>query len=166
VRDNGLHSPRRIAASRWSQSFTDGICELSEHLPIFVYGTLKHGESRELNWPRPTLKIERATTRGRIYNLGSYPAMTEGIEKIEGELWYVLSDDLEVTLAALDEIECYGNNDIDLYVRRIVQCELENGEVQRAHTYFFANPNELVDRPAILSDHDGRCRWTGQSTSE
>ncbi len=138
----------------------------NEHLPIFVYGTLRRGEEREPMWPRSAVKVELATTLGRLYNLGPYPAMTEGIEKIEGELWHVLPNDLEVTLAALDKIECYGNNDIDLYVRRIVQCEVESGEVQRAHTYFFANPNELVDRPAILPDHDGRCRWTGHSTSE
>ena len=117
-------------------------------------------------WPRSAVKVELATTLGRLYSLGPYPAMTEGIEKIEGELWFVLSDGLEVTLAALDDIECFGNDDIDLYVRRIVQCELESGEVQRSYTYFFANPNELVDRSVILPDRDGRCRWSAQSTSE
>lgn len=137
-----------------------------EHLPIFVYGTLKRGECREPNWPRPAVRIERATTRGKLYDLGPYPAMIYGPDIIDGELWYVTAEDLKVTLAALDEIECFGNDNVDLYVREIVQCRVESGSIQRAHAYFLASPQQLADRDAIAPDHDGRCRWNAQPESE
>jgi len=138
----------------------------SENLPIFVYGTLKRGEEREPMWPRPAIKVERATTQGRLFDLGPYPALTEGTDTIDGELWHIAVDDLDVTLAALDEIECFGNDDVDLYVRRIVRCQTESGAIQKAYTYFLAAPNELADRSSIPPGQDGKCRWSAQSASE
>lgn len=138
----------------------------NDHLPIFVYGTLKRGEERERMWPRPAIKVEQATTAGCLFDLGPYPALVEGAETIEGELWYVAVEDLDETLAALDEIECFGNDGVDLYVRRIVPCLTGNGETQRAYTYFFANPAELMDAQAIVPDRDGKCRWNAQPTAE
>ena len=34
-----------------------------ENLPLFVYGTLKRGESREKKWPFPPVKVVAATTQ-------------------------------------------------------------------------------------------------------
>lgn len=137
----------------------------NEDVPVFVYGTLKRGEEREPMWPRPAIEVERATTQGRLFDLGPYPALTEGTDTIDGELWRVAGEDLEATLAALDEIECYGNDDVDLYTRRIVQCQTESGDIQKAYTYFLAAPNELADRSPIPPDRDGKCRWSAHSTS-
>jgi gamma-glutamylcyclotransferase (GGCT)/AIG2-like uncharacterized protein YtfP len=130
-----------------------------ETLPIFVYGTLKRGEERAVCWPRPATHIEPAVTSGCLYDLGPYPAMTEGTCQILGELWFIAPEDMQITLRVLDEIECFGNEDVDLYVRKIVSCRILNGETVRAYTYFIANLHEVSTLPAIEPGNDGFCRW-------
>lgn len=132
------------------------------HLPIFVYGTLKRGEERERCWPRKPGLVEWGTVRGRLYDLGPYPALTEGDDWVLGELWHVPPSDLETTLATLDAVECYGQDDVDLYVRRIVTCRLLSGEERAAFTYFYANPDELTHTPIVVPDRDGFCQWTAR----
>ncbi len=136
-----------------------------EHLPIFVYGTLKRGEVRERMWPRQATMIELATTRGRLFDLGPYPALCDGDDLIAGELWHVNAEHLAVTLDALDEIECYGKDDVDLYVRRIVECRTSDGHVRRAYTYFFADPSLLKDRQRMMPNAAGVCLWQRHSAS-
>lgn len=126
---------------------------------IFVYGTLQRGEEREKCWPREPVKIEEATIRGRLYDLGPYPALTDGTDEIQGELWHIAPNDLEVTLAALDKIECYGNDDVDLYIRRIVVATNDAGQNVDAHTYFFANTAELKNYAVVVANKDGKCHW-------
>ncbi len=133
-----------------------------KHLPIFVYGTLKRGEVRERMWPRGAVLIEEATARGRLFDLGSYPALADGDDVIRGELWHVREEDLPVTLDSLDAIECYGNEEVDLYVRRIIECRTLGGDVRRAYTYLFANPDELDGVLVVMPDDDGFCRWSGR----
>lgn len=89
---------------------------------FFVYGTLKRNERREHAWLYPPLSIVKATTHGRLFDLGSYPAMTVGQEVVEGEVWQVAEEHLQETLRTLDAIEGYvpaGNN--NLYERRVVE---------------------------------------------
>jgi gamma-glutamylcyclotransferase (GGCT)/AIG2-like uncharacterized protein YtfP len=47
-------------------------------LPVFVYGTLKRGEVRAACWPREPVKVEEATVRGALFDLGDYPALVPG----------------------------------------------------------------------------------------
>lgn len=129
------------------------------HLPIFVYGTLQRGEVRERMWPRGARRIETGMIRGRLYDLGPYPALTTGDDLVRGELWHVAPEDLQVTLDALDAIECYGHDDVDLYVRRIVAVRRENGQTVDAYTYFFANPDELAKYPVVRPNDEGVCQW-------
>src|SRR5438093_3247250 len=48
-----------------------------EALPVFVYGTLKRGEERARCWPRSPERVVPATTQGRLYDLGTYPALVQ-----------------------------------------------------------------------------------------
>lgn len=130
-----------------------------EHLPVFVYGTLQRGEVRSHRWPRPPVKVESATIRGLIRDLGPYPALVPGDGMVLGELWHLRAQDLEQTLRVLDEIECYGNEEVDLYVRRVVECATEEGAVKRGYTYFIANPESVRDMPIVAPDEQGRARW-------
>lgn len=131
-----------------------------ENLPIFVYGTLKRGQIRAGRWPRAPQSVVAATTRGRLYDLGPYPALIAGTDVVLGELWYVAPDDLDETLRVLDEIECYGHEDVDLYVRLIVDCVTDSGVPQRAYTYYFADPTELAHVPLVEPNVRGVCEWT------
>jgi len=75
-------------------------------LSLFVYGTLKPGES---NYGRyccdRVLSAMRVYTWGKLYHLSlGYPGMTEGDEKVHGVL-LTFAD--ETYLAAIDRLETY-----------------------------------------------------------
>lgn len=127
---------------------------------IFVYGTLQRGEVRERCWPCQPLRIEWGTLRGQLRDLGEYPALVAGEDLILGELWHIAETDMEETLATLDEIEWYGQDDDDLYVREVVSCHILSGEERQAYTYRFAKPHEIAMSPIVLPDGGGMCRWT------
>lgn len=127
---------------------------------IFVYGTLQRGEVREKCWPRGPLRIEWATIRGQLRDLGDYPALLAGDDVILGELWCLAESDMDATLAVLDEIEWYGQDNDDLYLREIVACRTLSGEVRQAYTYRYAKPADIARSPIVLPDAEGFCRWT------
>ena len=127
---------------------------------IFVYGTLQRGEQRCGLWPRRPKHVERATVTGRLHDLGDYPALVKGSDRVLGELWHIASDDLEVTLAALDKIEWYGQDGDDLYIRRVVACRTLAGAAATAFTYFYAKPYDIASTPVVVADRDGFCHWT------
>lgn len=137
----------------------------SEHLPLFVYGTLKRGGVRETKWPHPPAEVRSATCRAALYDMGPYPAIGEGDDLVAGELWFLPPEHLDDTLAVLDEIEGFGQGGTDLYVRRIVECEDDAGQTQRAYTYFYANERWLLSGRRIPPGDDGLCRWTGPRKS-
>lgn len=129
---------------------------------IFVYGTLQRSEVRERCWPRKPLQIEWVTLRGQLRDLGEYPALVAGEDLVLGELWHIAAADMEATLATLDEIECYGQDDVDLYVREVVACRTLSGEERLAYTYRYAQPDDIAMSPIILPDAEGLCHWTGR----
>ena len=132
-------------------------------LPVFVYGTLMRGEVREPAWPHPPKRVTRATTAGQLYDLGPYPAMISGKDAIVGELWWMHAEHMAETLHVLDDIECFGRDEVDLYVRTIVRCQTEDGETVSAHAYYFADPKLLAETKRVLPDDSGCCRWSRQS---
>lgn len=125
---------------------------------VFVYGTLMQGEERSGRWPRPPRKIEPATIRAELYDLGPYPAIAEGDDRVLGEIWHLAEEDMAETLKVLDEIECFGQQGVDLYVRRTVVCTVAGG-THPAHAYFIADPAVLARGRRIPPDNEGRCRW-------
>lgn len=127
---------------------------------IFVYGTLQRGEVRERCWPRRPILIEWATVRGELRDLGEYPALVSGDDLILGELWRFNAEDLAVTLPVLDEIEWFGQDDEDLYQRRVANCCTLFGETVPALSYWFADPSSISKSPIVQPDAEGFCRWT------
>ena len=128
----------------------------SQHLPIFVYGTLKTGEERANQWPFAPLRVERAA----MYDLGPYPAMTDGSDAVLGELWHIVADHLPKTIAVLDRIEGFGVDEVDLYVRRIIPVTASGATVQEAYAYFIADQASLNGARRVLPNVDGYCIWS------
>jgi gamma-glutamylcyclotransferase (GGCT)/AIG2-like uncharacterized protein YtfP len=126
---------------------------------VFVYGTLQRGEVRERCWPRRPMAIEAATIPGALYDLGPYPALVEGDKTVAGELWRFFSGDMETTLRALDEVECFGQGGVDLYVRRTVQACRESGDAVAAHTYYFADAAFARRHAPVTPNASGIIRW-------
>ena len=117
---------------------------------VFCYGTLMSGESRSALIDT-VVKVEmrdRAVTRGRLYDLGRFPAMTaasSGNEIVHGEL--VRVDRIKKLLAVLDRIEGfhgYGATN-SLFERRIVWTKSEDWNVL-AWVYLMEHP---PDAPRI-----------------
>lgn len=132
----------------------------SEPAALFVYGTLQRGEERADMWPHPPTSIEWATTRGTLYDLGPYPALTPGDSLVRGELWHIAPADMPATLEALDEIECYGQDGVDLYVRRIVECQTDANVTCRAFTYFIADADVVSSAQVVPPRAAGWCHWS------
>ncbi|HEY8599984.1 MAG TPA: gamma-glutamylcyclotransferase family protein, partial [Thermomicrobiales bacterium] len=73
----------------------------------FVYGTLKRGQS---NYPLIAASVREArpaTIRGRLYDVGPFPALAHGDEAIHGELLLIVPEALAGVLVVLDDLEGY-----------------------------------------------------------
>lgn len=137
---------------------------MNEPLPIFVYGTLKRGEERATLWPCKPQRVEVATTLGRLFDLGPYPALVAGDDVVEGELWYVTPEDLPGVLQALDRIEGFVSEGNSLYQRRAVTCRNAAGQMLAAYAYFYARPADLAGKTPLAAGGDGCSRWRGKMT--
>lgn len=138
----------------------------NKHLSIFVYGTLKRGQVRERMWPRKPVRVEAATTAGALFDLGPYPALVQGSDVVEGELWHIAAGDMGETLRTLDEVEGYLPEGVNLYERRVVTCRSETGQMLQAWAYFYARVESLAGKTAVKPGGDGCCRWPERSHSD
>jgi gamma-glutamylcyclotransferase (GGCT)/AIG2-like uncharacterized protein YtfP len=94
---------------------------------LFVYGTLKRGQSNHAR-VRSALRIVPATVRGLLFGLDEgYPALIEGDGVVHGELCFF--DDLSAILPDLDAYE--GSQ----YLRIRCEATLEDGERCQAWCY-------------------------------
>jgi len=114
---------------------------------FFVYGTLKHGESRGGLWEEilgDSYYVLPATIKGDMYDLGFYPAVIEGEGVIKGEAICVPSDMSIQVRDLLDRVEGYRGPDspYNLYNRIEVEIFTE-ADVFTGTTYFYACPDRL-----------------------
>lgn len=104
---------------------------------FFAYGTLKLNQVRARCWPFKPTSVQIAYARGQLFDLGPYPALAEGENWVQGELWTFLPSQIAKTLQVIDDVEGYEQSPDDLYDRRIISCVLENGQIESAFCYFF-----------------------------
>ena len=72
---------------------------------VFVYGTLRQGEARDINrlLPAPRL-LGNARVAGTLYHLGAYPGLVLGASgPVHGEV-YEISGELERLLDEIEEV--------------------------------------------------------------
>ena len=76
---------------------------------VFVYGTLRSGEQRDINLLQPAPRwVGRASVPGLLYDLGAYPGIRvgEGADTkgdVHGEV-YAISLELELQLDEIEEV--------------------------------------------------------------
>jgi gamma-glutamylcyclotransferase (GGCT)/AIG2-like uncharacterized protein YtfP len=112
---------------------------------VFVYGTLRKGESNDITLlaPEPQF-IGNATVCGTLFNLGRYPGIIlGGTEPVVGEVWGI-SRALELKL---DEIEMLYPTATDEYRKRDLPV-LCNGSLIDCIVYEI-NPSYTVNKPVI-----------------
>lgn len=92
------------------------------HRYVFVYGTLRKWQERDINRLQPApVFIGYSQVKGSLYNLGSYPGLRlDGAQCVQGEV-YLITPELE---RQLDEIEEVLPQQTGEYARRevVVQC--------------------------------------------
>ena len=115
---------------------------------FFVYGSLKCGEmNHDRIFGGFDIKVTPAWTYGKLYDLGYFPALTEGNNKVYGEL--IEFDNLEI-LKRVDNLEGYRgeNSNYNFYERREIQVFSDINEV-RAWAYFL-NKCKIIESDGDL----------------
>jgi gamma-glutamylcyclotransferase (GGCT)/AIG2-like uncharacterized protein YtfP len=114
---------------------------------IFVYGSLLRGMIRN-DALEDSEFLGLAYCNGELKDLGSFPALIPGKEKVIGEVYTASSKIISI----LDQIEGYNTNDEigSLYIRKELPVRLfSSGKWIDAQTYFM--PRDVDDYPTIES---------------
>ena len=126
---------------------------------LFVYGTLM---PRFSNYGRIADHVQSArpgTIQGVLIDLGAFPALIHGEGRVEGMLLELDAAAIQVT----DFIESFHpDQGSSLYLREMIQVDLDDGETVDAWTYYFANPAQIADHPRLIVREDAGipiCRW-------
>lgn len=96
---------------------------------VFVYGTLRCGEQRDINLLKPAPRyVGRARVAGVLFNLGDYPGLRLEIQNtdqvlVNGEV-YEISPALEDLLDEIEGIQPQPNGE---YLKREVPAQLVSG---------------------------------------
>ena len=99
---------------------------------LFVYGTLKSGESRN-----PLLgsgRVIAAKTKGILLDLEYYPGMINGNGEVYGELRFI--SEIKSTIEELDRVEGADLNE-PLFTREIIGVIHGNNQVNWALCYLY-----------------------------
>lgn len=99
----------------------DALLPTASH--VFVYGTLRRGDVRDINRLQPAPRfIGYATVPGALYHLGSYPGVVLGGEvAVKGEI-YAISKEVE---RQLDEIEQVWPQQTGEYSKRVIPIRVD-----------------------------------------
>ncbi len=97
---------------------------------VFVYGTLRRGEQRDINLLHPAPRwVGSGSIRGALYDLGTYPGVLLDAEEGEGDGGVVRGEVYAITAAleqVLDEIEEVWPQQTGEYTKREVAVTLDN----------------------------------------
>lgn len=128
----------------------------AEHLPVFVYGTLRPGEKNHAAYLSGRSREEiPASVPGELYFVadGGYPYLAPGTGRVQGDLVFILPEHYARTLQALDDLEEYDprNEAASVYLRRRVRVRLADGREAVAWTYYWNCPR-IVGRKILSGD--------------
>ncbi|MBR8831075.1 MAG: hypothetical protein N5P05_003781 [Chroococcopsis gigantea SAG 12.99] len=100
-------------------------------LKVFVYGTLKPGES---NYPRycekKVIQHERVYTKGQLFHLQAlgYPGLTRGDSRVEGVLLCFADESVLENLDSLEDYRSDRSPDLNEYQREKIEVYSLAGE--------------------------------------
>lgn len=118
---------------------------------FFVYGTLKSKQCRESCWGESPLQIQPAWTVGELYDLGPYPGMLHGQDRVLGEVWTFPRSLATQVRQTLDAIEITDQPGVpNLYNREVIPVEALDGKSFRAQAYFYAQSSQIRDHASRL----------------
>lgn len=142
--------------------------EADRRYPVFVYGTLRPGQS---NWERLLAAAAERVVAGRLAGVvlldcGRYPAAVErpGAGHVVGDVVWIRSDAWLTSLAGLDHLEGYEPADGDpLYERVVRSIDTADGPVD-CWVYLAGRRLAGSARPVVSGGDwvDGRVAFTSK----
>ncbi len=111
---------------------------------LFVYGTLLSDIPSSMSkfLRRRADLVGKATTKGRLLDLGGYPGFISGGDRVTGELYRIQPDRAEETWEMLDAYESVTGSSQDEYVRESVEAQVSGGGTFTATTYSYIGPTK------------------------
>jgi gamma-glutamylcyclotransferase (GGCT)/AIG2-like uncharacterized protein YtfP len=128
-------------------------------LRVFVYGTLKPGQSNHLAYCGDrTIAVQTVKVRGQLFDLPmGYPGMVSGKDWVKG---YLLSFTDEAVLADLDRLEDYSSDRSsheNEYQREWVEVFDENEQLQGSAWAYFMSLEKVAQYSGIwIADGEWR----------
>lgn len=120
---------------------------------LFVYGTLRAGQTARSMIADHVARSEPATTEGALIAFADYPGVLEGgAGTIQGELVWLTG--LAAAFALLDAYEG------DDFIRILKRCHKANGEEEWAWCYVLADPR--LEAAGTTIPHGDWVRWQGE----
>lgn len=107
---------------------------------LFVYGSLLSNIPSSMSkfLRRRATLIGKATTPGKLYDLGMYPGFVAGGDAlVKGELYHLIPEKEEQTMEMLDAYESVTGEPEDEYARLEVTVQVGGGGTFTAQTYVF-----------------------------
>ncbi len=146
--------PRKRHTGTFEVERTTGSHEVLDRL--FVYGTMRAGQTARSLVANSVTKTTKATTTGQMYAFPmGYPGYVEGTEgRVLGEVLWLT--ELAATFGLLDAFEG------DDFARIITQVTLESGETLWTWIYALADP-AAIKLGTLIPDGDWLRYWTEQS---
>lgn len=117
---------------------------------LFVYGTLLSNIPSSMSkfLRRRATLVGKASTPGKLYDLGMYPGFVAGGEEmVQGELYRLDDAREEQTLEMLDAYESVTGEPGDQYRRITISAQVGGGGTFKAETYEFTG--ETAGMPLI-----------------
>ena len=119
---------------------------------VFVYGTLRRGDVRDITRLRPAPQfVGMASVAGVLYDLGSYPGVVlGGPARVTGEV-YAISAELERQLDVIEEVwpQQTGEYRKQVVRGRLGQAPASSGAVELDCLVYEINPARTAGQPVI-----------------
>jgi gamma-glutamylcyclotransferase (GGCT)/AIG2-like uncharacterized protein YtfP len=143
--------------------------QMNTQYPVFVYGTLRRGESNyHLLKDRTALELPATISGMVLYGLRGFPMMMEVDSaggKVYGELMTIDPAIYNAVMVALDQLEDYDPvTDSGMYFRVKRDVQLDDGRSVTAWTYL-GNPIYLSTVPHDMIAHGDWCRYRQEQTN-
>lgn len=121
---------------------------------VFVYGTLRCGDVRDITRLRPAPKfVGMASVAGVLYDLGPYPGVVlGGPARVVGEV-YDVSVELERQLDVIEEVwpQQTGEYHKQTVTVRLDQPQSSSGVVELDCLVYEINPTRTAGKPVLTS---------------
>lgn len=131
-------------------------------LPLFVYGTFRHGQQNYARLRGHTIREEPAYVVGMsLYSLQAYPVAVPGERTLIGELFTLNPTVYQQLLPQLDELERSHPACLNCMFRRVV-CRAQVPSRRSVAAWIYLGNPDTIDEHCLLIPHGDWVRHCGE----